>query len=213
MVQSSGSESPHSPGIKYAEDLKEKVKNSPKHSSIVDFYNQTDPSLYDEMGKAVNYTEPNFIVGAISETEEAGGFIALPKDVQIYDIGCGTGISGQLLHEKGYHNILGTDASHNFIEACRKRGHYKELREMFSGMGVENFPTDLKERFDVCTACGIWLKGHMPADAMDDIVASLKQGGYYATALRTLYYEVGQEEGYRAKFDSLQSEGKMKLLH
>jgi hypothetical protein len=33
------------------------------------------------MGKAVNYTEPNFIIGAISETEEAGGFIALPKDV------------------------------------------------------------------------------------------------------------------------------------
>ena len=84
---------------------------------------------------------------------------------------------------------------------------------MFSGMGVEQFPADLKERFDVCTAAGIWLKGHMPGDAMDDIIASLKKGGYYATALRTLYYEPGQEEGYRAKFDSLQSEGKLKLVH
>ena len=70
------------------------------------------------MGKAVNYTEPNFIIQAISEAEDAGGFIILPKDVWIYDIGCGTGISGQLLNEKGYHNILGTDASSNFIEAC-----------------------------------------------------------------------------------------------
>ena len=43
----------------------------------------------------------------------------MPKDIKIYDIGCGTGIGGQLLNEAGYHDIIGSDASTNFLNACR----------------------------------------------------------------------------------------------
>ena len=127
----------------------------------------------------------------------------MPKDIKIYDIGCGTGIAGQLLTESGYNDLLGTDASSNFIEACRKRGHYRELILMLNGIGTEKFPVHLRNRFDVVTACGVWVKGHMPADAMDDIHSALKTGGYFVTAMRSFYYEQGQEEGYRAKLDSL----------
>lgn len=71
------------------------------------------------------------------------------------------------------------------------------------GSGTDLFPEDLKEKFDLVTASGVFLKGHIPATAMDDCHAALKTNGFFVTAMRSLYYEHGVEEGYREKLDEL----------
>lgn len=55
------------------------------------------------------------------------------------------------------------------------------------------------------TASGVFLKGHIPATAMDDIHAALKPNGFFVTAMRSCYYKLGDEEGYREKLDELVS--------
>ena len=62
-------------------------------------------------------------------------------------------------------------------------------------------------------AAGVFLKGHMPKDAMDDCHASLKVGGFFVTAMRSIYWVDGQEEGYKDKLDELVAAGKLELLN
>ena len=63
------------------------------------------------------------------------------------------------------------------------------------------------------TAAGVFYKGHMPACAIEDCLASLKIGGYMVTAMRSLYWETGQEEGFKDKFYELTAAGKLELVH
>lgn len=60
-------------------------------------------------------------------------------------------------------------------------------------MGVENFPEKYKGRFDVVTASGVWLAGHIPREGIEDCHACLKTGGYFVTAMRMSYWQLGTE--------------------
>ena len=48
---------------------------------------------------------------------------------------------------------------------------------------------------------------------MEDCHAALKKDGYFVTAMRSLYYEHGVEEGYREKLDELVKQGKLRLVN
>ena len=109
--------------------------------------------------------------------------------------------------------MVACDASSRFVEHMLSLGVYKEASEVWLGRGVDQFPEHLKNRFDLVAASGVWLKGHAPAIGIEDCHAALKQGGYLVTAMRSLYWENGQEEGYKDKFDELVAEGKLELVN
>ena len=48
---------------------------------------------------------------------------------------------------------------------------------------------------------------------MEDCHVALKIGGFFVTAMRSMYYQHGQEEGYREMLDSLVSQGKLELVN
>lgn len=108
--------------------------------------------------------------------------------------------------------ITGIDASSSFVEVLQNSSHYEEAREVWLGQGVENFPSDFKGQFEIVSASGVFLKGHMPAQAMDDCHAALKTNGYFVTAMRSCYWQHGNEEGFREKLDELVSAGKLRLV-
>lgn len=60
----------------------------------------------------------------ISKPKAEGG-LEVPSDAKIYDLGCGSGMLGKLLTERGYTDIVGTDASENMLEASKAKGCYK----------------------------------------------------------------------------------------
>ena len=82
---------------------------------------------------------------------------------------------------------------------------------MWLGCGTENFAAEMKGAFDVVTASGVFLKGHMPRDAIDDCVEALRPGGFFVTAMRDCYWQHGDEEGFREKLDELVEAGKIEL--
>ena len=63
---------------------------------------------------------------------------------------------------------------------------------MFIAQGLDNYPEELKDRFDLVVGSGILMAGHIPYNGLDDIHASLKTNGYFATALRSVYMVNGE---------------------
>lgn len=51
----------------------------------------------------------------------------------VLDMGCGTGLVGVYLNERGFKNVVGVDASVGMLEKARTKGVYSELKELFLG--------------------------------------------------------------------------------
>ena len=119
----------------------------------------------------------------------------------------------KLVAENRFAPLVGCDASSRFVDYLNSSGNYKEVLEVWMGRGLDLFPEELKNRFEVVGAGGVFLKGHMPCAAIDDCHASLKVGGFFVTAMRSLYWENGHEEGYKDKLDELVTAGKFELIN
>ena len=180
-------------------------------NTINELYNKMGGEGYDEWARVVNFTEPYEIAKQVyqSEQEEA---IDMPRDSAILDVGAGTGIIGKCLTKQGYTNMQALDASEEFQKSLCELGAYQDVHQQYLGYGVDNLPAHLKGRFDCVTASGVFLLKHMPKEAMDDIHATLKSGGYFITAMRSYLYANGEECGYKDKIDELIEAGKFELV-
>ena len=145
----------------------------------------------------------------LSKDASSGVTIASP----VFDAGAGTGVLGKKINEAGFNNIVGCDASSRFFEHLLAEGVYKNAQTLMMGQGEEAFPEEFRCRYDVVTACGVFLKSHMPCSAMDDCVTALKPNGYFVTAMRSCYWQDGEEMGYKDKLDSLVAQGKLTLVN
>ena len=188
--------------------------NYPKPDEIGNFYNNISAKGYDEWALRVNFNEPYYIVDEVERLIEDKNIPQINRNAVVLDCGAGTGLLGYKLKQKGLDlQMTGIDATSSFVEVMAQMEEYKESREVWLGRGVSNFPADLKGRFDVCTASGVFLKGHMPCDALDDCHAALKMGGYFVTAMRSYYYVEGRDEGFKEKLDGLIQAGKFELVN
>ena len=178
---------------------------------IGDYYDKMDPKVYDEMLRVINFTEPTHIAEKVYKPLEEEG-LAVPRDAAIYDMGCGTGLIGELLHKNGFTNIVASDASEVFAKTAGEKPYYKDVKSFYNGMGLDKFAAEYHNRFDVVTISGCLLKGHMPAAAIEDVHCALKVDGHFVTAIRKFLDEPGNDEGYRDKLDELVAAGKMRRV-
>ena len=109
-----------------------------------------------------------------------------PSDVQILDMGCGTGLVGKFLAEKGFKNIHGIDISKKMLEKADIKGAYKKLEEVALG-DPENFPNHLKNKFDIVTIAGLINNNHLDFGIFEEITLALKQNGLAVFAARYSY--------------------------
>ena len=183
----------------------------PNQENIDTFYNNCDPAAYEEMLVRVNFTEPYKITAAICDkaSDDGFGLLNLDRASKVYDVGAGSGLVGELLAEKGFTHIEGGDASEGLINAAKAKYVHTEVR--WYGMGVDKLPADKVGTFDCVTASGVWLHGHIPSAGIEDCHALLKTGGYFVTAMRSLYWVDGQEDGYKDKIEEFIAQGKLEL--
>ena len=107
---------------------------------FIKFYNSIDPKVYDDMVAVIEFTdEQQALAKLVYEPTEKEG-LAVPIDSAVLDVACGTGAIGRILHAQGYNNIVGADATSNFVKVSRETGFYKEVFEHWFGTGVHNFP-------------------------------------------------------------------------
>ncbi len=77
---------------------------SPDH--IYDDYADKYDFLLREV---VGYADPDLVA-------EMASNLNIPLEAKVVDFACGTGLTGQCLHKKGYSNLTGIDASTKMME-------------------------------------------------------------------------------------------------
>ena len=129
-----------------------------------------------------------------------------PKDeTTVLDAGAGTGLMGEILTPLGYSDLVGIDISRNMLELARKKGVYKDLRQMELG-GQLDLPSDA---FAAVVSAGVFAAGHAPPESFEELIRVTKPGGYVIFSVRTDVYEEG---GFKDKQEALEREGRWQLV-
>ncbi|KAM7437544.1 Methyltransferase domain [Porites harrisoni] len=129
------------------------------------------------------------------------------KDLKILDLGCGTGLSGQVLKEKyGYDNLVGLDVSEDMLTIARQRNIYKTLISAF--VTTEKIEEIQDGEYDAVISAGVITTGLVRSSAFDEIIRWIKPGGIMCFTCPVFDRE---EDGYKAKCESLKEEGKWTL--
>jgi SAM-dependent methyltransferase len=186
-------------------------RNLPEMENVKEWYAGFTPEGYNEWARVVNFTEPYHIIDQACKSAEEGG-MGIERSALVLDVGSGTGVIGQAMQNEGFTTLHALDVSTNFLDACRERGFYVDHHNFFLGKGVDQFPDHLKGKYDVITASGVWMPGHMPKEGMDDIHAALKVGGLWITAMRMTMWADGNVEAYKEKVESLIAAGKIEMV-
>ena len=98
---------------------------------VVDFYNQR-VEMYEEVILAAGHKDPTLVAEVVEKLE-------MPKDSKIMDFGCGTGLFGEVMVEKGFMNVDGLDGSAKMLNKAKDKGVYKHLAEQYLGI-PDKFP-------------------------------------------------------------------------
>lgn len=64
------------------------------------------------------------------------------REIEICDLGCGTGLVGVELQKAGYVNITGVDCSEGMLHEANKKGAYKKLHHFLLGQEdyIDTYP-------------------------------------------------------------------------
>jgi predicted TPR repeat methyltransferase len=173
-----------------------------KQENISEHYDELS-NHYEDIYLMVGYHDP---LKCAELAKEVFGDQAEEK--QIFDMGCGTGLVGQYLKERGFKHIVGVDASKGMLEKAKEKASYSELKELFLGL-PDTFPDEYRNRFDAITAAGILAEGHLDNKVFDEMILALKTGGYAIFATRTMYLE---QYSYAQGIKKLEDEGKWKQV-
>lgn len=174
-----------------------------KHGSfsqdhIAEHYDELS-GQYEEIYLTVGYHDP---LKCAELTKDIFGDAS--SEAHVFDMGCGTGLVGQYLKERGFKHVVGVDASKGMLDKAREKQAYSELHELFLGK-PETFPKEFHNRFDAITAAGILAEGHLDNNVFDEMLLALKSGGYAIFATRTMYLT---QYSYGDKIKELEEQGK-----
>jgi len=99
---------------------------------------------------------------------------------KILDAGCGTGLVGEILHEKNFNNIVGIDFSQPMLDQALEKNVYQSL-----------ILADLNEKlafkdntFDAIVCAGTFTCGHVGPKAFSELIRVTKNGGYISFTVR-----------------------------
>lgn len=118
----------------------------------------------------------------------------------ILDFACGTGISGEALHQAGFETIDGTDISEGMLAKARKKGVYRDLY-----LADPNSVLDTGGRiYQAISAVGAIGAGAAPSENIDAAISSLAPGGIFVVSFNEHTLE---DEQFEARLTNAISEG------
>jgi len=99
---------------------------------------------------------------------------------KILDAGCGTGLVGEILHEKKYKNIVGIDFSQPMLDQALEKNVYKSL----DLIDLNKKLTFKEDDFDAIICAGTFTCGHVGPEAFSELIRVTKTGGYISFTVR-----------------------------
>lgn len=95
------------------------------------------------------------------------------QDVEVADLGCGTGLVAEALHALGIATIDGFDASAEMLEQANVKNLYRKLHQV-DLTDVTQMP---QAQYDAAIAVGVFGNGHVGPQSLACFVQPVKPGG------------------------------------
>ena len=166
--------------------------------SMAAFYQKWADDYDQQMLENLNYLSPRLIGELLIE-------YLSDKQSAILDIGCGTGLTSVLLHERSYQSIDGLDFSADMLRVSSERGIYRKLIE-----ADLNQPLNIAdEQYHAAISSGTFTHGHVGPEPLHEIFRILKPGGLLAC---TIHNELWQSQGFEQKLEQLLDDGTITCL-
>jgi len=180
-------------------------KAQPYAEDIVEHYD-AEAEGYEEMYLTMGYHDHEKVNEIACELI---GDQATRGEIEVLDMGCGTGLVGdQLFKNGGFKNIVGVDASVGMMAKAKAKGSYKETIKLLLGK-PETFPEILKNRFGLVVCCAVLAEGHCDKKLFDEMVMSAKGPGSVIIFSTRDHYLT--DYGYQKRMDQLEANGTWKL--
>ena len=180
-------------------EILEQLYHAKDHQEIAGIYSKWATTYDADLIEDADYVAPQRCSDILEQYVPS-------QEACILDGGAGTGLFGQLLHQRGYRNIIGMDIAQGMLEEARKKGVYRELHREVLGEPL-SFAGDT---FDAVSCIGVFSPGQGPADAFNELIRVTKPGGYILFTLQAKFYD-SFDFGYKAKLLELETAGKWNL--
>lgn len=123
----------------------------------------------------------------------------------VLDVGCGTGLVGEVLKSKGYSNIDGLDYSMEMLDVARTKGVYST--HLHADLSL---PLNIADNsYDAVISAGTFSYGHVKATAFDELARITRAGGFITVTIREGAYE---DHDYPEKMKNLEERAVWKAL-
>ena len=121
------------------------------------------------------------------------------------DAGCGTGLVGIALREKGYRYIDGFDLCETMVAKARQTGAYRSL---IGGCNMlQRIPAYSDNEYYVTLCCGVFTT--VPPIALRELIRITKPGGVVLVSTRRSYYETTE---FKQTYEKLAQVGVIELI-
>lgn len=132
------------------------------------FARQFDRHLVDTL----DYRIPQMLSSAVRG-------LAPPAQMDILDLGCGTGLCGDCLRDLA-RRLVGVDLAPKMLEVARGRGCYGELVQAEIG---EFLPSQARASFDLVVAADVLIYIGDVSQVMREVARVLRAGGWFAFSI------------------------------
>lgn len=173
--------------------IHDRVLNAASREELMTAYGEWaehyDHDLLQEMGYVAPMIAANLLEDHMAQ-----------KGARVLDAGCGTGIVGELLHQKGYGNIEGLDYSPSMLEKAEAKGIYQALHR-----GDLTGTLDIAvDTYDAVISVGTFTCSHVGPGAFEELVRITRAGGWLCFTVREQAWE---EDDYRTRVDDMERRG------
>ncbi|MCB2011191.1 MAG: class I SAM-dependent methyltransferase [Geminicoccaceae bacterium] len=152
-------------------------------------YGAWAPDYDSEMIEAEGYRGPEILAVEVERrVSDRTGWIV--------DIGCGTGLVGQYLAERGFANVDGIDLVQEMLDQAAAKSCYSRL---IRGNLLDRVPVN-DDRYDIAVSAGTFTHSHVGPDGLDEVMRIVKPGG---RALILCNGEAFASDGYEGKLRDL----------
>ena len=126
--------------------------------------------------------------------------ITTDRSEAIMDFGCGTGLVGEELAERGYTMIDGLDISAKMLEVARSKAVYRRLR-----IGDLTARTSVADgEYDAAICVGSFAPGHLGPSSIAEIARSVARGGPIVIFMNGVHFV---EDDYQRSIDAMVDHG------
>ena len=165
------------------------VYSSSSNQELEERYNQWASEYDKDLDTDFGWVSPQITAEVLSRF--------VPSDAKVLDAGAGTGLVGEMLGRLGFSNLYAMDLSLGMLEEARRKGVYRDFRQMALGEEL-GYDTDF---FDAVVSVGVFTEGHAPPQGFDELIRITREGGFVVFSLRVDLYEEGGFKEYQSALE------------